>query len=613
MSSFFILHNSFISKARKPLSLLFIVYCLLSIVACNDFLTIYPTDRIVGEDFWKTKADVDQMVDGCYLSMLNGEVQSRAIIWGAYRSDELVKRDDYTDLTLDNINAVNLLPTMGYCSWASLYKVINNCNVVLNHAPDVMAVDPEFTEGDYQVVRAQMLALRSLCYFYLVRAFRDVPYMSHSVENDNEIEPVPQLPPAEVLEYCLDDLQEARRFIMKSGGYGQNDWRNWGYITTDAVDAIMADIYLWRAAMTHNNADYEKVIELVDRVVEAKDAYYQKDNTEVVGTGKKDPYHLYDGEDAQLEIFHFNNGNSRESILEWQYNGINNANSELEKYYYKTDNNAQHGRLMASKIFNSIETNANKEGAQKMFFSKDDYRYWNIIYDANNAEAEQLSIRKMVYAESSQSVVSVKSNAGLSKSSSRDFDNFRQNWIVYRITDLMLMKAEALVAMMRDTEDIEGGEPTEDEVERDAKYLKEAFDLVQVVNLRSMEKSSKDTLKVTNFRTKEAMEALVLAERERELCFEGKRWWDLMRYCYRGMKGVNINLTLTKQAVAPQLRKQMLDMIIRKYKAGEGDAVSYKMDSEPYLYWPIYESELKVNNLLNQNPVWIQEKSTEKN
>lgn len=613
MSSFFILHNSFISKARKPLSLLFIVYCLLSIVACNDFLTIYPTDRIVGEDFWKTKADVDQMVDGCYLSMLNDEVQSRAIIWGAYRSDELVKRDDYTDLTLDNINAVNLLPTMGYCSWASLYKVINNCNVVLNHAPDVMAVDPEFTEGDYQVVRAQMLALRSLCYFYLVRAFRDVPYMSHSVENDNEIEPVPQLPPAEVLEHCLDDLQEARRFIMKSGGYGQNDWRNWGYITTDAVDAIMADIYLWRAAMTHNNADYEKVIELVDRVVEAKDAYYQKYNTEVVGTGKKDPYHLYDGEYAQLEIFHFNNGNSRESILEWQYNGINNANSELEKYYYKTDNNAQHGRLMASKIFNSIETNANKEGAQKMFFSKDDYRYWNIIYDANNAEAEQLSIRKMVYAESSQSVVSVKSNAGLSKSSSRDFDNFRQNWIVYRITDLMLMKAEALVAMMRDTEDIEGGEPTEDEVERDAKYLKEAFDLVQVVNLRSMEKSSKDTLKVTNFRTKEAMEALVLAERERELCFEGKRWWDLMRYCYRGMKGVNINLTLNKQAVAPQLRKQMLDMIIRKYKAGEGDAVSYKMDSEPYLYWPIYESELKVNNLLNQNPVWIQEKSTEKN
>ena len=102
-------------------------------------------------------------------------------------------------------------------------------------------------------------------------------------------------------------------------------------------------------------------------------------------------------------------------------------------------------------------------------------------------------------------------------------------------------------------------------------------------------------------------------ERERELCFEGKRWWDLMRYCYRGMNGVDINKTLADGAGAPALRKTMADFIIRKYKAGEGDAVSYKMETEPYLYWPIQESEMKVNNLLKQNPVWIQEKSTSKN
>jgi hypothetical protein len=466
-----------------------------------------------------------------------------------------------------------------------------------------MEVDPEFTEGDYQRVRAQMLALRSLCYFYLVRAFRDVPYNFNSVETDNDVEAVPQLPPGEVLQHCLDDLQEARRFIMKSGGYGQNDWRNWGYITTDAVDAIMADIYLWRGSMTHDAADYEKVVELVDRVVEAKDAYYEKYNTEVVGSGQKDPYHLYDAELAQLELFHFNNGNCRESILEWQYNGINNANTELERYYYKTDNNAQHGRLMASKIFNSIEANANKEGAQKLFFSKNDYRFWNIVYDADNAEAEQMAIRKMVYAESSQSVVSVKSTAGLSKSSSRDFDNFRQNWIVYRITDLMLMKAEALVALCGNTEDTEA----------DENKLKEAFNLVQTVNLRSMDKTAKDTLRATNFRTKESMEMLVLTERERELCFEGKRWWDLMRYCYRGMESVDINRTMANYSDWPKLRKEMTDFIVRKYKAGEGDAVSYKMDTEPYLYWPVYENETKANVLLMQNPVWIQEKSTEKN
>ena len=120
-----------------------VALCLL-LTSCSDFLTIYPTDKIVGQDFWKTKADVEQMVDGTYKSMLDGSIQERAIMWGAYRSDELVKRSDLSNNTLDNINAVNLLPTMGYCSWASFYHVINNCNVVLHHAPDVMDEDPEY-------------------------------------------------------------------------------------------------------------------------------------------------------------------------------------------------------------------------------------------------------------------------------------------------------------------------------------------------------------------------------------------------------------------------------------------------------------------------------------
>jgi len=44
-----------------------LLYCAVApaLTSCNDFLTIYPTDRVVGEDFWKTKADVNQMVDGC--------------------------------------------------------------------------------------------------------------------------------------------------------------------------------------------------------------------------------------------------------------------------------------------------------------------------------------------------------------------------------------------------------------------------------------------------------------------------------------------------------------------------------------------------------------------
>jgi len=567
--------------------------------ACNDFLTIYPTDRIVDEDFWKKRADVDQMVDGCYLSMIDYSVQERAIMWGAFRSDEIVKLKDFNDNTLENIAAVNLLPTNRYNNWEHFYKVINNCNIVLNHAPQVMEEDPEFTEGDYQVVRAQMLALRSLCYFYLVRAFRDVPYTTRSYEDDSQVEPIEQSTPDEVLQHCLEDLEEARHYIMKSGAYGRTDWRNWGYMTRDAVHALMADIYLWRASMTHSTSDYQQAIAFSDSVINAKDAYYKRYQEIEITSSKEgeDRYHLEDGIYVMYSIFNTNRGNSHESILEWQYNGQNNSNSALANYYYKNGENSQVSILMASSLFNSIDKNANTDQAQKIYLTKNDYRFWNNVYDANNEEAQEMSIRKMV--DNSGTTVDVTSTVGERKSTSRQYQEFRQNWIVYRLTDVMLMQAEALV---------ETAASDSDQV-----TLRKAFNLVQAVNKRSMKKNSADTLKFENFRSKSDFELLVLAERERELCFEGKRWWDLMRYCYRHMEGVNIKQRLADVASWPELYQPMLSFIVRKYSDSGGDAVSYKMKSEPYLYWPILESETKVNNLLKQNPVFHQEKSTAKN
>ena len=585
-----------------------IVAATTALTGCNDFLTIYPTDRIVGEEFWKTKADVDQMVDGCYSSMTSYNVQERAIMWGAYRSDELVKFSSLSDNTLDNIAAVNLLPTNRYSTWGDFYKVINNCNIVLNHAADVMNEDPEFTKGDYDVVRAQMLALRSLCYFYLVRAFRDVPYTSHSYEDDTSVELLPQSTPDVVLQNCLNDLEEAYRYITRSGAYGEGDWRNTGYITRDAVCAIMADIYLWRAAMTHSTADYQQAVNYCDMVIQSKHAYYEENKVVTTASTKEDDiYHLYDGSRAMSYIF--GSGNSRESILEWQYIDEDNYNQALENYYYQTgnaDNHQENSTLMASSLFNNADSKANTVNGKGFYLTTSDQRYWDNVYDANSSDKEQMSIRKMVALES-QDDVTATSLFGETKSNSRGFKQFGQNWIVYRLTDVMLMKAEALVEAANDS---------------DMVALKDAFDLVQVVNKRSMMKNATDTLKFDDFKSKPSMELLVLSERERELCFEGKRWFDLVRYCYRHMEDVHINVPIASQTEWPALYKPMLEMIVRKYGSSStgsgsvivsGDAVSYKMKSEPYLYWPIEENEVKVNTLLKQNPVFIQEKSTSKN
>ena len=579
----------FNNMAKKGFYVLLYSLAPLLLVSCNDFLTIYPTDKTIGEDFWKSKDDVKNMVAGAYSQMISEGCQEKAIVWGSFRSDELVQYKDNGNSDLQNVSAVNLLPTNGYNSWGDFYAVINRCNIVLNHIDEVLEVDPAFTQGDYDETRAQMLALRSLCYFYLVRTFRDVPYTTQSYEDDDQEMMIPQTTPDSVLQFCIRDLEESERYILKSGAYGVGNWRNKGYFTTDAVRALLADIYLWRASMTHDAADYQKSVEYADKVIQSKHEYYMSVNIERINQVEEDIYHLTEASLMFLNLFDL--GNAHESILEWQYNS---ENVGIGKYYVNGHND-KHGIMMASKVFTQYESAANTKQGQMAFHSRNDYRFWQSVYDANNGEAIYgLDVRKMV--ETSYSILlNPGSGSGAAKEKPEKMSRTSRNWIVYRLTDVMLMKAEALVQLAND--------------EGDDENLKRAFHLVQTVTKRSMYRLATDTLQQSAYKSKEQMEFLVLAERGRELCFEGKRWFDLMRYSYRHMDGVDIKTKMADKTEWPALYDGMLKLVIRKYVDG-GDAVSYKMKSEPFLYWPVLENELKVNKQLKQNPVFIQEETT---
>ena len=148
--------------------ILIVMACLL-MCSCVDTVLL-PNDKTV--DYWKTKADVMSMVNGVYATMAGADVMGLFVVWGDFRSDELVPVTTISNGTmtaLTEINAANIQTDNAYSNWGSLYTVINNCNIVLKNAKGVMSVDPSYTEGDYNTDRSQMLALRALTYFYLVR------------------------------------------------------------------------------------------------------------------------------------------------------------------------------------------------------------------------------------------------------------------------------------------------------------------------------------------------------------------------------------------------------------------------------------------------------------
>lgn len=567
----------------------------LMLVSCVDTI-ILPDDKTVEENFWKTKSDVQLIVNQAYRSLLSENVISRLVVWGDLRSDEMIPVASVTGSLVEDLTEINMANTQEdnqFVSWGSFYSTINYCNLVLNSAGQVMTEDPSYTEGDYLADCSQMLALRSLCYFYLVRNFRDVPYVTEAFKNSSQNRDVTQMAPNEVLENCLRDLETAEKNAILPSAY--NDWRRVGYFTRDGIQALMADIYLWRASVTHSAADYEQAIAYCDKVIASKKAQH------VLGFGETEQpdYPLTEGRYAFRSLYVTKN--AEESILELQFDGTTNLNAGHGHYlnHYNGGNNSA-PYLYASDIFNFGGT------VYKTGTYTSDWRALMNTYDNGKTaltigELGGFMIRKYVTQNANYAPNATNMTAEGKGTLSDYASSAKSNYIIYRLPDIMMMKAEALTAIVAQKQAVEGYEDTDGE---DVKLLQTAFELVEKVNTRSRE-SAIETIKWNTYNTVEKMEALILEERLRELAFEGKRWYDLMRYNYRHIEGVDYTTIMAVQKdngkALPAAYQPMLDLMKRKLGA-KGNAVAAKMNNEGRLYLPISLTELKVSPLLRQNP-----------
>ena len=122
-----------------------------------------------------------------------------------------------------------------------------------------------------------------------------------------------------------------------------------------------------------------------------------------------------------------------------------------------------------------------------------------------------------------------------------------------------------------------------------------AFKLVNAIHKRATPSATiSDTLSYDEY--KNNMEKLVLDERQRELMFEGKRWYDLMRYALRRNSS-----------------KEMVNaFLLQKYEDNQA-AIKSKLSNLNSLFFPIAQSELDRNKNLKQNPEFLTTSSTERN
>lgn len=272
----------------------------------------------------------------------------------------------------------------------------------------------------------------------------------------------------------------------------------------------------------------------------------------------------------------FGNGNSSESIFELTFDKQNEAmvaNGAISDFY---------GNLKKLIGFISPSSYVGSDVSQKqynVFASKIDARSYNSISNMGTTN----SIAKYAWKSSS---VKVEGSSAAAATISTSYSGIyaegqvEYSWIVYRLADIMLLKAEALTQLMSDN-------ASDGISDADKAYRDRAFRLVTVINKRSLcQYPRKDTLDPTSYATKAAIENLVYDERRRELMFEGKRWFDLVRRARRDGK-------------TDYLKSESCN----KYSSNK-QLVESKLSRIEAIYWPYNYDELKVNKNLKQNPAF---------
>lgn len=372
----------------------FFIYTLLlsgvfGFVACNKFLDLKPQDGIVGNEFWNTKEQVEAAVTGIYSSMQSSTSGDRQMaeyffLWGEARAD-MVAPGFRADQDEQDIVNLNMLPQNRYVNWRSFYQTINYCNTLIQLAPGVREKDNTFSEVQLNSALGQALAVRALMYFYLVRSFRDVPLKLNPTISDQDIVNIPKSSADTILQQIVSDLKLAENAVPVTYGDAIGDK---GRITRAAVNALLADVYLW-------TEKYAECVAECDKIINSK------------------RYGLVSAQNMFNSVFV--QGNSSEGIFELQFDEQRTnpfyfmhipANRRWGAAPHLTDN------VYGVDVGNSVP--------------QVDIRGENSAYRPTD-----LSIYKYVGATDDGRTF-------------RASDQSFANWIFYRYADVLLMKAEAL-------------------------------------------------------------------------------------------------------------------------------------------------------------------------
>lgn len=400
----------------------------------------------------------------------------------------------------------NSLNSTDVFSWGAFYTLVNDANLLLKYVPDINFS----SENDRNSILAQAYTMRAFTYFVMTRTWGDLIIRTEPTEGvDKETLQKERSSQEDVFEFIKDDIDEALDL------YPDNKFlEDRAFWSKPATNALKADIYLWTGKQLNGgDSDIQVALNALNEIETADVSLL--DNFE--------------------DIFEYSNKGNDEILMSVRFLEDEASNNYFYDMYlimsaFPSNINDDTYNMVYPPGGNNIVVPTDYI---KSLFTEDDSRKDASFYEIYTLDDEG-------EPTDYYTTVVTKGNGTISSGARL----FLCDVILYRYADILLMKAEAKNALGQDPSD-------------------------EINEVRERAYGGHYGEYIFTSLTQDENDAEILKERLRELAFEGKRWWDLIRF------------------------GKAIDMV---------ESISGQEDPEHLQLWPIAEGDLSLETLVEQNP-----------
>lgn len=433
---------------------------LFTLAGCDKLLEVDPQSSITDESFWQNEGDFEPYLTGIYTYM---RTLANNITYGTERSEELVQA---LNSRFGVAWSQNITPSSGALNYNDWYKAIGHCNLLLEKIKGFeFASNPDLRKR----IIAETYSLRAYFYFHLTRIIGDAPLMLQAVVNDN-VPLLPRSPAGDVIKQIRSDLDSALLLFKGMSSFNVKTYPSKYRFAYGSTQALKADVCLWSGKVTGGGDEaYNAAIAAIDEV-EASGLTLNGDYKNVTGTRAATntevvlaAYYLRDESGTNYAL------NALPYLL-----GVQGALNLDSLPYVSAVNNGQGAYQISARSRALFDA-----------YPNDKRRPYTWITERQNSGPKISWITKY---------------PGTKYPDDRISDN---DIIMYRLSDIFLLKAEAYAALNNTT------------------------DAITYLNKVRARTGNGD---YTGGTGKATVEKEILDERGRELFFENKRWYDLVRF-----------------------------------------------------------------------------------